>query len=152
MLSLPPPVSAPAVAVRRALTIKQPWAWAIAAGHKRIENRSWPTSFRGHLAIHTGKCPTQKYLRESRAIIRGLGVEPPVAEPARMFSHIVAVARIADCVRLADLPGELVGDPWAFGEWCWLLADVVPLPEPIPCGGGLGLWNLPADIASRLPV
>jgi hypothetical protein len=27
----------------RALSICQPWAWAAAAGHKTIENRTWQT-------------------------------------------------------------------------------------------------------------
>ena len=39
----------------RALSIMQPWAWLIVAGHKDIENRSWPTSFRGPVLIHAGK-------------------------------------------------------------------------------------------------
>lgn len=38
----------------RALTIHGPWAWAIAAGHKTVENRSWTTNYRGTLAIHAG--------------------------------------------------------------------------------------------------
>ena len=38
----------------KALTIKQPWASAIAFGDKRVENRSWPTAYRGLLAIHAG--------------------------------------------------------------------------------------------------
>jgi hypothetical protein len=42
----------------RALTLHRPWAWAIAAGHKRVENRTWrPPSFilRQRIAIHAGK-------------------------------------------------------------------------------------------------
>ena len=35
-----------------ALSVRQPWAWAIARGHKVIENRDWDTRFRGTLAIH----------------------------------------------------------------------------------------------------
>lgn len=38
----------------RAITVRQPWAWAIARGGKDIENRSWGTSYRGLLAIHAG--------------------------------------------------------------------------------------------------
>ena len=38
-----------------ALTIHQPWAWAIMAGIKRVENRTWRTSHRGPLVIHAGK-------------------------------------------------------------------------------------------------
>ena len=39
----------------KALSIRQPWAWLIAAGHKDIENRSWNTKFRGKFLIHAGK-------------------------------------------------------------------------------------------------
>lgn len=45
--------------VTRALTVLEPWAWLLVSdftrnGHcvKPVENRTWPTSFRGHVAIH----------------------------------------------------------------------------------------------------
>lgn len=39
----------------KVLTVRQPWASLISLGVKRIETRSWSTSFRGPLAIHAGK-------------------------------------------------------------------------------------------------
>lgn len=34
--------------------------------------------------------------------------------------------------------------PWAVsGQWHIELANVQPLPEPVPCRGALGLWRLP---------
>ena len=39
----------------KALTIRQPHATLIALGVKHIETRSWPTTYRGPLAIHAGK-------------------------------------------------------------------------------------------------
>ncbi|MET7669386.1 hypothetical protein [Micromonospora luteifusca] len=39
----------------RAITVKQPWAWAIAHGGKNIENRSRDITYRGRLAIHADK-------------------------------------------------------------------------------------------------
>ncbi len=39
----------------KALSIMQPWAWLIVNGHKDIENRNWPTRFRGPVYIHAGK-------------------------------------------------------------------------------------------------
>jgi len=39
----------------RALSVKQPWAWLIVNGYKKIENRNWPTSFRGRIYIHAGR-------------------------------------------------------------------------------------------------
>jgi hypothetical protein len=39
----------------KALTICQPYAELIARGQKRVENREWPTRYRGPLLIHAGK-------------------------------------------------------------------------------------------------
>lgn len=36
----------------KALTLTQPWATLVAIGAKKIETRSWSTSYRGPLAIH----------------------------------------------------------------------------------------------------
>ena len=38
----------------KALSIRQPYAYLILIGVKRIENRTWPTLYRGPLAIHAG--------------------------------------------------------------------------------------------------
>lgn len=35
----------------KALTIRQPWAWAIFTQGKDIENRDWTTRLRGRVAI-----------------------------------------------------------------------------------------------------
>lgn len=39
----------------KALTLTQPWATLVAVGAKRIETRSWVTSYTGPLAIHAAK-------------------------------------------------------------------------------------------------
>lgn len=39
----------------KALSLTQPWASLVAVGAKRIETRSWRTSYRGPLAIHAAK-------------------------------------------------------------------------------------------------
>lgn len=43
----------------KALTLYQPWASLIAVGAKRFETRSWPTEYRGRIAIHAAI--TNKY-------------------------------------------------------------------------------------------
>jgi len=35
----------------KAISIKQPWASFIIEGYKNIENRTWPTKFRGRILI-----------------------------------------------------------------------------------------------------
>lgn len=39
----------------KALSLWQPWASLLVHGHKRVETRGWPTSFRGPLLIHAAK-------------------------------------------------------------------------------------------------
>ena len=39
----------------KALTVRQPWAWATIYGGKDVENRRWRTAYRGPLLIHAGK-------------------------------------------------------------------------------------------------
>ena len=39
----------------KALSIRQPWAWLIVNGYKDIENRTWPTRFRGRVCVHAPK-------------------------------------------------------------------------------------------------
>ena len=41
----------------KAITIWQPYAQAIALGLKKFETRSWPTKYRGKLAIHASLKP-----------------------------------------------------------------------------------------------
>ncbi len=53
------------------LTIRQPRASLISLGVKRIETRSWSTSFRGPLAIHAGKAqPSRDLVRMGQWLTR----------------------------------------------------------------------------------
>ena len=38
--------------LNKAISIKQPWAYLICAGIKDVENRTWPTKYRGRVYIH----------------------------------------------------------------------------------------------------
>jgi hypothetical protein len=41
---------------------------------------------------------------------------------------------------------KAMSSPWFFGPVEFLLKDVRILPEPIPCKGALGFWELPVEI------
>lgn len=41
--------------IPKALSLRQPWAWAVVHGYKDVENRSWSTKHRGPLLIHASK-------------------------------------------------------------------------------------------------
>lgn len=112
-----------------ALTICQPYAELIARGEKPIENRTWPTPYRGWLAIHAGK--SHEWLDEGTL----------EAYPHMLFGAFVAVARMIDCLRVGELPPALRDNEHANGPWCFVFSEVRPLPQPIPAPGAQGLWR-----------
>jgi hypothetical protein len=50
----------------KALSIRQPWAWLILHAGKDIENRDWPTRFRGRFLIHAAKGMTRDEYENGR--------------------------------------------------------------------------------------
>ena len=126
----------------RAITIQQPWAWAIAAGHKRVENRTRRTNVRGMIAIHAGQSNAWMAGGLEFLIQQGLSVPHDLTVGA-----VVALAELVDCAESPE-PGcylrgvELVRDPFAFGPWCYVLANVRPLKKPIACRGQRGWFTV----------
>ncbi len=123
----------------RAITLHPCWAWAVAHATKRIENRSWPTKYRGRIYIHAGCGGVKRDDRESltRRLV-GAGLEYP-DESEFMRGALVATATLADCVQL---PASRLG-PWGCPDsWHFLLEDVVALRDPIPMNGKLGIWRV----------
>jgi hypothetical protein len=116
---------------------------------KRVENRTWmpPKSLIGQrIAIHAGK----KYDPDDAATIASASVTPMnLLAEARQPTGIVCTVVLAGVVTKADNPRERFGFWWA-GPVGWVLEDVQRLPEPIPCRGAQGLWDVPADIAARI--
>jgi hypothetical protein len=124
----------------KALTVHPQWAWAIAAGHKPIENRTWATKYRGTLAIHAGSSQASEH------VARKLFAELCLDVPARFDrGAIVAVVDLVDCRRVADTDSV-----WAEGPFCWRLANVRRLGKPVPCRGRLSLWRLPAAVKAAV--
>lgn len=151
----------------KGLTLTQPWATLIALGAKRIETRSWQTSYRGELAIHAGKglgefdseaelwirCLTDPF----RAALTAGGYANPGHLPR---GKIVAVVNLDSIWRLmaGGIEGfspqppanELAFGNYAPGRFGFLLTDSRPLPEPIPCRGALSLWEVPAEVQAQI--
>lgn len=141
----------------RALTVRQPWAWAIVHGGKNVENRTRNIAggYRGPVAIHAG-------LQADEPALRDLPARPPewVTAP-RVFYYGVFLG-VVDLVDVHHQVGsgarnDCCDSPWA-DAWYHgrgslvhlVLANPRPLPEPIPCRGRLGLWTPPADVLEQL--
>lgn len=142
----------------RALSLTQPWATLIAIGAKRVETRSWRTSFRGEIAIHASKgFPkwAQEYLHSYffRERLYSAGYTKP-ADFER--GAIIATARLTtvgttEAIVKAGLNAEqLTFGDFSAGRFGWFLNAIKRLPEPIPCRGALSLWEVPEDIEQQI--
>lgn len=126
----------------KAISIGQPWAWLIVNGHKDIENRDWPTAFRGRILIHAGQTMRLKSdYREAAKFAARLGVEVPhPAELAR--GGIVGVATITDCVQSHR-------SPWFVGWYGFVLAEPMPLPF-VESSGRLKIFDVEKTVSDQL--
>lgn len=130
----------------KALTLIQPWGWAIVHAGKRIENRTWraPSKHYGQIiAIHAG----QKYDALSALHIQEITGKrvPPEAEIER--GAVIATAILVGVIDQAPMTPEW--RRWWMGPFGWVLDHVVPV-QPFSCPGMLGLWDLPDTIREHL--
>ena len=162
----------------KALTVQQPWAWAIFHG-KNVENRTQQWRYRGPLAIHAGArwsehgCTDERVLR---AYTKYLGFEhwegqwgghtygaiEPDFDTDRELINLSAIIGVVDLVD--SHPDAGCCRPWGESAYAehggrerravthLVLENPRPLTEPIPCRGALGLWTPPADVLARLEV
>lgn len=143
----------------KALTLHQPWAWAVSVGLKPIENRTWAPrgqlSPGDRLAIHAGLKLEAWQGRQNLATVRelavkaGRGAEVPrdLEDPRLVRGAVVAVATYGGVVSnqaAADLVRPGAGE-WYAGEVGWVLRDVTQLRQPIGCRGFQGLWALDGE-------
>ncbi len=149
-----------------ALSIRRPWPWAIL--HlppelaKDVENRNWPTTYRGKFLIHAGKgCARDEYENASY-FIRGTVYEIVDGAGASRDEKLVQFAARLEVPPLADMPsGAIVGwceildcvdhsdSPWFCGRYGFVLGRRGVL-EPIPCRGQLGFFKVPAEVAQAV--
>jgi hypothetical protein len=153
----------------KALTVRQPWAWAIIHGGKLIENRTQPWAYRGPLAIHAG---TQLSVRGVQSpLVRAAaaeylarkGIEPDPRSPflqirdeGDWMGKIVGVVDLVDAHRagpVGDEPRLCCESPWAECDYQQsdgrhrsdiahlVLENPRPLIAPISARGQLGLWS-----------
>lgn len=136
----------------KAISLWQPWASAIALGHKRIETRHWFTNYRGPLAIHAAKRWTREqidFARSERALAR-LPEQLPLGA-------IVATCRLVDVQCSEELAPQvsalerLYGN-FAPGRFGWILEDITPLAIPVPFTGKQGFFTVPDDLLGEVPA
>lgn len=132
----------------KALSIRQPWAWAILHAGKDIENRAWSgrhpgLRFRGAFLIHAAKGMTRDEYEDFLATVHDISLEHRFANGLTLPAFaslprggIVGVADVVDVISAS-------ASPWFFGPVGLVLANARPLPFR-EVKGQLGFFDLPA--------
>ena len=138
----------------KALSMMQPYAWLVAHGYLSVDDRTWPTAYRGPLAVHASKgfhLPYYNFLRAH--------TEWPLPAPAD-FEHggVVAIVTLKDCMapeaplgtpmRQLDLRRAHFGAP---GHYGFVLGEPRRLGF-VPFRGNRGLFDIPDAVLQGLPA
>ena len=127
----------------KVLSIKEPFATLIKEGKKKIETRSWKTSYRGELYIHASSTKIPREWKEDKTLMELLG------DNSLNYGKIICKCNLVDCIYMTD---EYVNDMktnhyeeyicghYEVGRYAWIVEDVKVI-EPIEAKGKLGLWN-----------
>ena len=140
-----------------ALSIRQPWASLILKAGKDIENRCWPTKFRGRILIHAAKVMTRAEHGDAIAFaVETIQADQRNARPTKQTTlrdlgfafdelqrgGIVGSVDIVGCVSNSD-------SPWFVGEFGFVLREPKILPFT-PWKGQLGFFDVPQSALAGL--
>jgi hypothetical protein len=125
----------------KAISIQQPWAWFIIKGIKPVENRTWPSKYRGPLLIHAGKkfdqngwfylCNTPEFRDVVNTFLKDF-------QPASLnvpSGMIIGQVNMVDCV--TEHPSKFF-----FGPFGHVYANPVEFAQPVPYRGQLGIFEV----------
>src|SRR5580704_17656926 len=101
----------------KALSIHQPWAWAILHAGKTVENRTWPTRYRGPLLIHASKARSSYDRGAQIDWAQAYGVASPPWE-GLVVGALVGVVDLVECLRAS----QGTANPLVEGPVCWVLS------------------------------
>jgi hypothetical protein len=126
-----------------AISIRQPWAELILRGKKPIEVRSWDTTYRGILYLHTGKVP---------AGYKALDLGLQDAFRGGYVGTVELASTVAFNRKLWEEWRELhLSDgPFREGLYAWMVRNPRRFENPIPGPGALGIFHPDPSISEML--
>lgn len=132
----------------KTISIKQPWAYLIFNG-KDIENRTWPTHFRGRVLIHVSAINSKNWVEAVKAI-PGAWDKISIKQKDYSYSAIIGSVEIVDCVvcHPSIWAEKREGRLNSAKQWIekpiynWVLANPVLFAKPITnVKGKLSFWD-----------
>lgn len=141
----------------RAISLHQPYATACFARAKdgeilkTVETRHWPTQVRGPLAIHAAKRWTREEAEDwprFARFYRDWPEDPPLGA-------IIGVVQLVDCIPTERLVDQITAREAEWGNYgpkrfAWVLDHPRRLPQPMPCRGFQGFFDVPFDLPGTL--
>ena len=127
----------------KVISLTEPFATLIKEKKKRIETRSWKTSYRGELYIHASSTRVPKEWKENKELMN-------LVQEELTFGKIICKCNLVDCIEMTEewidkikkeQPEEYVCGIYEKGRYAWILEKIEPLEEPITVKGHLGIWN-----------
>ena len=139
----------------KALSIRQPWAWAVLHAGKDIENRDWQTTnpalrFRGRCVVQAGAFPgvrvwNERWSEYCAAVLNFPREACPDPEPLIPLFDQLTFGALLGTVEVVEV---VTNHPshWFFGPVGLVLREPRPFPHPVPCKGELGFFDVPDRI------
>ena len=128
----------------KVLSLTEPYATLIKEKTKRIETRSWKTSYRGELYIHASNTKIPKKYRENQELMS------LVKNKDYPYGQIICKAKLVDCIKMTkdwiekikkENKKEYLSGIYEEGRYAWILEDIEILNHPIYAKGSLNVWT-----------
>ena len=140
----------------KALSIRQPWAWAILHAGKDVENRDWISAGKNRRDAHALMTRGEQFLLHASATMRKrddyqacrdllIDLNPEDALRLPKWGEWADIGGIVGIGRIVEI-ADTVKSPWFFGPVGLVLADVKPC-KFTPFKGALGFFDVPDHIA-----
>ena len=128
----------------KVLSLTEPYATLIKENKKKIETRSWRTSYRGELHIHASSTQIPKEWKENNELMQ------LIKESSLNFGNIICKCNLVDCIYMTkeyvenikrNNYQEYICGEYKEGRYAWILKNIQVLDNPIKAKGHLSIWN-----------
>ena len=128
----------------KVLSLTEPYATLIKENKKKIETRSWKTSYRGELYIHASSTNIPKEWKNNKELMDLL------KDSSLNLVHIICKCNLVDCIYMTkeyveDMKEnhyqEYICGEYEEGRYAWILENIQVLDNPIKSKGHLNIWN-----------
>lgn len=132
----------------KVLSLTEPYATLIKEKTKKIETRSWKTTYRGELYIHASRTGIPKEYEENKELMN------LVKNSNYPYGQIICKAKLVDCIKMTkdwieqikkENYQEYLCGIYEEGRYAWILEDIEVLEQPIYAKGSLNIWNFNQD-------